>query len=113
MGWLTLKGEGQWPREDPDKANHMMDRGGFFIHGRGPHGSDGCIVPLNSAELVDLLRALEKDGGGVLTVLRQMARSIAQEVAALETGDRSWGRLFCAWDPINRVTTHVAFDEQK
>jgi hypothetical protein len=31
-------------RLDPEHPK-MCVRGGFFIHGRGPHGSDGCIVP--------------------------------------------------------------------
>jgi hypothetical protein len=29
----------------PSKHDAMFHRGDFFIHGRGPHGSDGCIVP--------------------------------------------------------------------
>jgi hypothetical protein len=64
-----------------DKGNHMMGRDGFFIHGRGPHGSDGCMVPLNGSELHDLLNALEKDGGGVLTVLRQTLPVVPQPYA--------------------------------
>lgn len=36
----------------PDHATkallHELNRGGFFIHGRGPRGSDGCIVPLET-----------------------------------------------------------------
>ncbi len=51
---------------EPDTRTPMMGRDGFFIHGRGPHGSDGCIVP--SAEFTELLDALEKDGGGILHV---------------------------------------------
>ena len=51
---------------EPDKRTPMMGRDGFFIHGRGPHGSDGCIVP--SAEFTELMDALERDGGGILNV---------------------------------------------
>lgn len=33
---------------EPDPANAMWGRDGFFIHGPGPKGSDGCIVPEQS-----------------------------------------------------------------
>ena len=47
----------------------MFGRSGFFIHGRGPHGSDGCIVPLNGSEFQKLMKALAESGGGELIVL--------------------------------------------
>jgi hypothetical protein len=31
---------------DPDPANDMRGRDDFWIHGPGPRGSDGCLVPL-------------------------------------------------------------------
>lgn len=31
---------------DPDPANAMRGRDDFWIHGPGPRGSDGCIVPV-------------------------------------------------------------------
>jgi hypothetical protein len=35
------------PYDASEQTRHMMGRDGFYcIHGRGPHGSDGCIVPL-------------------------------------------------------------------
>jgi hypothetical protein len=37
---------------------YVTDRGGFFIHGRGQHGSDGCIVPMEGFDA--LMSALEK-----------------------------------------------------
>ena len=43
-------------------------RDGFYIHGRGPHGSDGCIVPDHPGDLVALLKAITHAKGGVLTV---------------------------------------------
>jgi hypothetical protein len=43
----------------PDSSNSMMGRSGFFIHGRGVHGSDGCIVPLSGFQ--DLMNALEAE----------------------------------------------------
>jgi hypothetical protein len=34
----------------------VTKRGGFYIHGRGPKGSDGCIVPMESfSHLMQLL----------------------------------------------------------
>ena len=51
----------------PDRFTAQMGRSGFFIHGRGPHGSDGCIVPLSRFQ--ELMDALTGDGGGVLHVL--------------------------------------------
>src|SRR3954452_16620711 len=32
-----------------------MGRDGFYIHGRGPHGSDGCIVPLERPQFLALM----------------------------------------------------------
>lgn len=46
--------------------------GGFLIHGRGPLGSDGCLVPLLSAQFHTLMDGLEKDDGGILWVLQAM-----------------------------------------
>jgi hypothetical protein len=51
---------------------HYGRTGGFFIHGRGPHGSDGCIVPDNNAEFHSLMTALTKSKGGALHVLENM-----------------------------------------
>ena len=45
---------------------HLYNRSGFFIHGRGPHGSDGCVVPENSAERHRLNRAVRDAAGTVL-----------------------------------------------
>ena len=38
---------------------YATDRGGFYIHGRGEKGSDGCIVPENLGERVRLNRAIK------------------------------------------------------
>ena len=53
----------------PDMENEMFNRDGFVIHGRGPHGSDGCIVIMNPAALEFLLEGLKKSAGGTLIVL--------------------------------------------
>jgi hypothetical protein len=55
---------------DADQTRHMGGRDGFYIHGRGPHGSDGCIVPMEDFQ--ELMTALGKDRGGVLFVLEAM-----------------------------------------
>ena len=47
-------------------------RSGFYIHGRGPHGSDGCIVPLDSKQFQQLMAALKATGGGTLQVAETM-----------------------------------------
>ena len=47
-----------------------LGRDGFYLHGRGRHGSDGCIVPME--KFSELMTALEKDRGGVLFVLEAM-----------------------------------------
>ena len=50
-----------------DKANiRFYDRDGFFIHGRGAHGSDGCIVPESNAERKRLNQTVKKAAGVVL-----------------------------------------------
>jgi hypothetical protein len=49
-----------------------MGRDGFYIHGRGPHGSDGCIVPLIQPEFTALMGALTNSNGGVLVVAETM-----------------------------------------
>lgn len=36
----------------------FYDRDGFFIHGRGPQGSDGCIVPDDKKERLALNKAI-------------------------------------------------------
>jgi hypothetical protein len=32
-----------------------MGRDGFYIHGAGPHGSDGCIVPTDKGQFQVLM----------------------------------------------------------
>lgn len=47
----------------------MFNRDAFFIHGRGQHGSDGCIVPIDREDFRTLMTALRTSRGGVLRVL--------------------------------------------
>lgn len=65
----NYKGRGRWAKLIPDKCNSMHGRAGFAIHGSGPRGSDGCIVPKNKAEFHELMNALEADNGGTLFVI--------------------------------------------
>ena len=59
--------KGLWADLVPMNASHMCNRAGFAIHGRGPHGSDGCIVPLT--KFTELMGALAADPGGWLVVV--------------------------------------------
>jgi hypothetical protein len=52
-----------------------MGRDGFFIHSRGPHGSDGCIVPLDPAKFRELMSALVTTRGGTLFVRENMSHT--------------------------------------
>ena len=54
----------------PSKEGSMLGRSDFFFHGRGPHGSDGCIVMINPSDLVKLMKALTASNGGILHVKR-------------------------------------------
>lgn len=55
---------GRSARLDPGGAL-VNNRGGFYIHGQGPHGSDGCLV-LGGEDLSRILSLLTKDKGGML-----------------------------------------------
>ncbi len=52
----------------PAPGQNMHGRGGFHIHGRGHHGSDGCIVPARPQDFHSLMANLTKAGGGKLRV---------------------------------------------
>jgi hypothetical protein len=55
-----------WLRLIPVDQAAMFDRAGMAIHGRGPHGSDGCIVPTDFAAVVllcELVRRRQAAGG--------------------------------------------------
>jgi hypothetical protein len=53
------------------------ERGGFLIHGRGPHGSDGCIVPMNDDDFPKLMEKLKVSKGGLLHVCESMDGAFA------------------------------------
>jgi len=50
-----------------------MERDGFYIHGRGHHGSERCIMPLNPVQFQDLMAALTESNGGTLVVEETMS----------------------------------------
>jgi hypothetical protein len=52
------------------------DRGGFYIHGSGPHGSDGCIV-LGRPDLYKFMHSLAVSKGGNLVVCQAMESAFA------------------------------------
>jgi hypothetical protein len=35
----------------PQNRHVHVGRDGFYIHGAGPHGSDGCIVPTDTGQI--------------------------------------------------------------
>jgi hypothetical protein len=59
-------------RLDPSAGHAPMGRDGFYIHGAGPHGSDGCIVPTDKNQFQVLMELLTKSGGGTLLVVETM-----------------------------------------
>lgn len=63
MGVYTLKlheARQNWIRLIPQNVISMHNRDGFAIHGRGPEGSQGCIVPQDFA-IVQKLYKLVKE----------------------------------------------------
>jgi hypothetical protein len=59
-------------RLDPERPL-QNNRGGFFIHNRGPHGSDGCIVPTDPSKFHQLMHGLTVTHGGTLVVVENMS----------------------------------------
>ncbi len=47
----------------------LRDRDGFYIHGQGPKGSDGCIVPMIESERKRLNKAVKANPGTPLRVI--------------------------------------------
>jgi hypothetical protein len=53
-------------RIDKNVNIQFYDRDGFYVHGRGPHGSDGCIVPENEDDRKRLNHAVKHCSGTVI-----------------------------------------------
>lgn len=45
---------------DADAKVRFYDRDGFYVHARGPHGSDGCIKAVKNASGTVILRVAEQ-----------------------------------------------------
>jgi hypothetical protein len=66
-------------RLDPENKPKKHARGGFLIHNRGPHGSDGCIVPaerndsVRKSQFNKLITGLSVSRGGSLIVAESMS----------------------------------------
>ena len=54
-------------------------RGGFFIHGRGEHGSDGCIVPYIPAQRLELNNAVKHFSGQVVLTVKGVGYMLPAE----------------------------------
>ena len=59
-------------RLESSSGKKPMGRDGFYIHGQGPHGSDGCIVPLDPNQFKELMAGLSASHGGELIVAETM-----------------------------------------
>jgi hypothetical protein len=88
----TNESRANWIRLEPFAEKDMHDRAGFAIHGRGPRGSDGCIVPTDF-NMVQTIYALVKG--------RETAGKPAPTLAVVAIGDldslerrlRQWGEI--------------------
>ena len=52
----------------------------FFIHGSGPKGSDGCIVPAINAERIRLNKAVKRFRGDVELEVRNVSYMLPPEI---------------------------------
>jgi len=64
-----------WLRLLPLDERQMHGRSGMAIHGRGPRGSDGCIVPTDFAVVMQLCKLVRdrKAAGGPDVLLQVVA----------------------------------------
>lgn len=59
-----------WIKLIPDPSNHIAYRpGSFAIHGHGPIGSHGCIVPVDPVDLRLLYDAVKASNGASVSVV--------------------------------------------
>jgi hypothetical protein len=67
----THESRKNWIRLNPVSGTNMKGRAGFAIHGRGQRGSDGCIVPQDFDNVLNihaLLKTREKAGRAAPTL---------------------------------------------
>lgn len=95
LGTYTLKThekKADMIRLIPGVGSDMHGRSGFLIHGRGPRGSDGCIVPTDF-HVVQLLHKLVK--------ARETDKKAAPTLAVVAIGD--FRSLDLKLDTLNRT----------
>jgi hypothetical protein len=70
-------------------ARHRIvhHRGGFFIHGHGPKGSDGCLVLANELRRIILNKAVDDFDGRVVLKVTHVSYMLPAE---LEPGSTRW-----------------------
>lgn len=82
MGLYELKTyekkEHRYIRLNPIQGTHLAKRGGFLIHGRGPRGSDGCIVPHDAKTVGEIYDAVQN---------RERAKRPPLTLEVVATGD--------------------------
>jgi hypothetical protein len=59
---------------------HRQHRDGFLIHGRGPKGSDGCIVPEDESKRL-LLNRYVKERGRVVLLVKDVGYQMPAQMA--------------------------------
>jgi hypothetical protein len=74
----NVKDRPNWIRVLPQPGTAMKGRDGMAIHGRGPRGSDGCIVPTDFNIVKMLYQAIRK---------REEANKPAPTLAVVAIGD--------------------------
>jgi hypothetical protein len=53
---------------------------GFFIHGSGPKGSDGCIIPAHNAQRLSLNKAIKDFPGKVILFVTHVSYMLPAEL---------------------------------
>jgi hypothetical protein len=64
----------------PRPIPHKRKKDDFFIHGSGPKGSDGCIVPADDAERHRLNRAVKQFKGKVVLQVKNVSYILPAEL---------------------------------
>jgi hypothetical protein len=65
----------------------VTPRDKFYIHGEGPKGSDGCIVPANKVDLRELLVAIKGVQGPVVLLVHSEGMNADKLEAARAAGN--------------------------
>ena len=78
---IYLKRDADTHLHYPTSSGVSLDNRGddFYIHGHGPKGSDGCIVPANNAERLRLNKAIKNFHGQVILLVKNVAYVLPAE----------------------------------